>query len=222
MTTTLGSPVATTRRQPVLLCVLVAAIVVVGWVLYRHYAVDDVGRRLLSWGLLADHFWLLTLVLALLLCVPYAVALLLWGRDLPRATAGAVAAVATGVYAWGLDRVFQDHVWSSGGTTQTSLRVYEWSYLLVVSTLVPLAWGLARRSGRRWPLGLVVGPVSAAILRELQLRSSWWQEHVLPFGPRLHWQLQAVVFVAPFVLAALACWAIEAHGRRTPEMGSSA
>ena len=41
-------------------------------------------------------------------------------------------------------------------------------------------------------------------------------------GSDYHWQFEAAVFVAPFVLAALAGWALETRSRRTPEMGSSA
>jgi hypothetical protein len=130
-------------------------------------------------------------------------------------------AVATGVVFWGIDRMFESYVWDSGTTSVSSVRVFTWSELLVPALLVPLAWGLARRSGRGWLLGVLVGPVVAAVLRELQLRVTWWQDRVAGPGPHYHWQLQAVVFVAPFVLAVLACWAIEARGPRTPEMGSS-
>jgi hypothetical protein len=199
------------RRQPVALCLLVGAAVTVGWVLYRHYWTDDVHERIRRWDWFAGRFWAVTLVLALVLCVPYALALLVWGRGLMRGVSGALIALAAGLYVWGQDRVFQDFVWDERSPTQTSLRLYVWTYLLVVAVLVPLAWGVARRSGRGWLLGLLVGPVVAAILRELQLRWSWWHDHVVPTGPGYHWQFEAVAFMAPFVLAALACWALEAR-----------
>jgi hypothetical protein len=222
MTAALGTSRGTAHRQPVALCVLVGAAVAVGWVLYRHYAVDDVSTRILRWGVIGDRLWLVDLVLTLLLCVPYAVVVLLWGRDLGRATAGAVVAVATGVFVWGLDRVFQNYVWDDPGhPSQASLRMYEWGDLLVVAALVPLAWGLARRAGRRWLIGILAGPVVAAVLREMRLRWSWWHDRVSPFGGHVHWQFQAVVFLGPFVLAVLACWALE-RPPTSPDTGPSA
>jgi len=214
MTVTLATPTAATRqRQPVVLCVLVAAAVVVGWVLYRHYAYPHLLERVLRREVVTNRFWLVNLVQAMLLCLPYALALLLWGRGLLRATTGAAVAVATGLFVWGWNQVFANYVWDHRPLSHTSLRVFDWGFLLVVATLVPLAWGLARRRGRSWAGGLVVAPLAAAALRELQLRWAWWEHRVIE-----HWQLQAVVYVAPFVLAALACWAVEQRS----EMQSSA
>jgi hypothetical protein len=197
------------RRQPVALCVVVGTAVTLGWVLYRHYWLNDVVARVLRWSVVPQRYWVYSLILALAMCVPYALALLLWGRGLVRAAAGAGVALVAGLVFWGVDHVFQTYVWDSARPTATSVRVYEWSMLLPMALLVPLAWGVARRSGRTWMLGLVVGPVVSAILRELELRWPWWQARVLWSTPD-HWQRQAAVYVAPFVLGILACWALEA------------
>jgi hypothetical protein len=210
------------RRQPVLLCLAVGAAVAAGWVAYRHYWSQDVDDRILRGSWFFDHFWAVTLVYVLVLCVPYALVLLLWGRGLRGAAAAAGVALATGVLFWAIDRVFQSYVWGSGPASRSSLRAYLWSELLVPALLVPLAWGLARRRGHAWWPGVLVGPVVAAVLRELQLRWSWWQERVTGPGHHYHWQLQAAVFVAPFVLAVLACWALEARSRPSPEIETPA
>ncbi len=211
------------RRQPVAVCVAAGAVVTVGWVLYRHYWAHHVYEHVWRWSWVAERFWALDLVLVLTLAVPYAVVLLVWGRGITRSVAGAACALGAGLFVWGWDRVFQSYVWDGGHTTQTSTRVYVWGSLLGVATLVPLAWGLARRSGKAWPLGIVVGPVVAAILRELELRWSWWSDRVENAGPHHHWQLEALVFVAPFVLAVLACWALEVRDTRpTPDLRTSA
>lgn len=205
------------RRQPVGLCVAVGAVVAVGWVLYRHYWADDVYQRLVRWDWFAGHFWAITLLIGLVLCVPYAAALLVWGRGLTRALTGAAVALGAGVFFWAWDRLFANYVWDSGSASQASTQIYLWGNLLVTATLIPLAWGLARRTGRGWLLGVLVGPAVAAVLREVDLRSSWWHERVTTEGSAYHWQYEAVVYVGPFVLAILACWVIEARSRRTPK-----
>jgi hypothetical protein len=215
MSETLEAAPTTRRARPDLVAVLVAVAVVVGWVLYRHYLYPHLLERALRREVIIDRFWLVNLVQAMLLCLPYALALLLWGRGLGRGAGAAAVAVGTGLFMWGWNQVFSRYVWDSLPPSHTSVRVFTWGYLLVVATLVPLAWGVARRRGRAWVGGLLVAPVVAAALRELGLRWDWWQARV-----DQHWQLQAVVYVAPFVLAALACWALD-HGPIDPETGSS-
>jgi hypothetical protein len=210
------------RRQPLALCVLVGTVVVVGWVLYRHYVYGRLIDRVVRWDAVEARFWLFYLTEAALLSVPFALALLLWGRSRGRGAAGAVVALATGAYVWGLGEVFVNYVWESGAESATSQRIFDWANLLVPAALVPLAWGLARRTGRGWVRWVLVGPVVAVVLRELELHVTWWRDHVTPLGDRYQWELAAAVFVAPFILAVLVCWAIEARERRTPEMGSSA
>jgi hypothetical protein len=210
------------HRQRVAWCVLVGAVVVVGWVLYRHYVVPHALDRIFRWHTLGRSLWVAELVQDLVVCFPYGLVLVLWGRDLARGVGAAAVTAVTALYLATLDWSFERYVFGlhGEGFTRTSLRVFDWLSLLVVALLVPLAWGVARRAGRSWVVGLIVGPVVAAILHELELRSAWWGQHVV-FTIHYHWQTQAVVYVAPFVLAALACWAIEAaSARRTPEMQS--
>jgi hypothetical protein len=208
------------RRQPVALCVLVGAAVVIGWVLYRHYLFGHLVDRVLHWDAVTSRFWLFYLVETALLSVPYALALLAWGRDRDRRVVGAFVALGTGAYVWALGEVFANVVWGAGDGSGTSLRIFDWANLLVPAALVPLAWGLARRPGRGWVRWIVVGPVVAAILRELELHVTWWRDRASPLGHHHHWQLAAAVFVTPYVAAVLACWWLDSPGRRTPEMGS--
>jgi hypothetical protein len=185
--------------------------VTVGWVCYRHWGLQHVAGWAVRPDFVAERWWLVNLVTALLLVLPYALVLLFWGRGLGPALAGAGVALLTGLALWGIDRVFDNYVWHSGAPSRDQLRVYLWCELLVPALLVPLAWGLARRRGSAWWPGVVVGPLVAAVLRELQLRSHWWRAHVAPSARGYRWELQAVVYVTPFVLAVLACWALDAR-----------
>ena len=53
----------------------------------------------------------------------------------------------------------------------------------------------------------------AAVLREMQLRWAWWDANVAGLQHSWSWVLLAVQYVAPFVLAALACWALDRRPR---------
>lgn len=215
MSTTLGATpeATTTRRQPVALCVLVGAVVTVGWVLYRHYAFQHVTNRVFAWHMLGRWLSLALLVEYVLLLLPFGLALLLWGRDLTRSLRGGAAVLVLTVCIAILEYVFQRYVFGlhGEGFSATSARVFEWTDLLLVALLVPLAWGLARRSGRAWLPGILVGPLVASAVRELQEHWTWWEYHVMFPAYSWAWTLQAVAYVAPFVLAVLACWAIEAR-----------
>jgi len=223
MTTALGATARTRERPlPVAGSALAAVVVVVGWVAYRHWAFPHLVAQVVGWAFVADRGWLVNLVEAMLLCVPYAIALLVTARSPGRGSAAALLALATGTYLWGLYQLFSTYVWDDGRAGPTSIRVYTWAELLVVAVLVPLAWGVARRRGRAWVAGLVVAPVVAAVLRELQLHWVWWREHVALDLHSYHWTVVAMLYVAPFVLGALACWLVEVATRRTPEIESSA
>ncbi len=221
MTTRLGAPPAVDRRPTTTTCVVVGAVVVVGWVLYRHYVFQHASDRVFGWHTLGRWLSVAELVQSLLLTAPFALALLLWGRDLARSLGGAALALLAGVYFAGLRYVFERFVFGlrGDGFSATSLRVFDWLDLLVVAVLVPLAWGVARRSGRAWVAGLVVGPVVAGLLHELQQHWRWWEDNVAFSQHDWSWILQAVAFVAPFVLAVLACWAIEQRSPATPRRG---
>jgi hypothetical protein len=209
--------VPSARRQPVALCVLVAVTVVVGWVSYRHWLMSRLESRILRWDVIIERWWLVNLVTALLLCVPYALVLLVWGRTSGRRAAGALVAVGAGVYLWVVYEVFSHYVWNDGPAGQASSEAYARVTLLGVAVLVPLAWGVARRHGRAWLAGLLVSPAVAAGLYQLQLDSPWWRRHVTRDAHSYHWTIQALVYVGPFVLGALACWWVEAvTSRRTP------
>ncbi|MGC4109715.1 MAG: hypothetical protein QM747_04680 [Nocardioides sp.] len=217
---TLSSPTRD-RRQPLALCALVAVGAVVGWLAYFRWGLPHLETRVYRWELVADHFGLLNLATALLLFAPYAAFLLVWGLTAVRRVGAALVALAAAGYMWGLYEVFDSVVWNSptGGSNRSGV-VYVWLNILVLPTLVALAWGVARRHGRVWPAGLVLAPMGAAVIRELGLHSTWWHTHVHFQGEWYSWLLAELEIVGPGVLAAVVCWLLDRpQWGRPPEVG---
>jgi len=220
VSTTLG----TRRDQPLLTCALVALAVVVGLMVFDHWyvfhALPRIGEH---WGYPA---WPVRLVLQLVPFALYAAVLAVWGRSPAARVAGACCALATGVLMWALAEGFQRFVVDRGHLGQHSLEVYSWTVTLLQPTLLAACWGLARRRGRVWPLGLPIAPAAAAVLHELDLHVGWWQRHVYP-GTH-PWVAGQLVVLTPVVLAAIACWLVEErlapppYAGPGPEMQSSA
>ena len=213
-------PTTDPPRQPLGVCVAVAVAVVVGWLAYDHWILLRLDAHLTSLGFVVERLWLVNLSFVLLGYLPFVVALALWGRTPARRGAGALIALVTAGYVWGLYEVFLTYVWGEPASA-ASVRLYTWAGLLVAPTLCALAWGVARRWGRRWVLGLVVAPLVAVLLRELSLRWDWWRTHLLV--PREdHWLANELVTVLPIIAAALVCWWIDAAElRRAPTAAPS-
>ncbi len=201
-------PTTGPARQPLGLCAVVAVAVVVGWLAYDHWIFPRLDQHLLGWNVILERWWLVNLSFVVLGYLPYVLVLLLWGRTRARGVAGALIALATAVYIWGLYQVFSNYIWGDNPGT-TSTRVYTWAGLLVAPVLAALAWGVARRWGRwLWMLGLLVAPLVAATFHELALRSTWWRTHLI--APREdHWLMNELVVVVPVVAAAMACWWVD-------------
>jgi hypothetical protein len=173
-------------------------------------------------GISLDAYVFLALVTPYVL---FALVLALWGIDARHRVAGATCAVVAGLVEWGLQEVLQHYVFEHDHMTQRILQTYDWTVTLVVPTLVALAWGLARRRGRIWALGIVVAPLLAAVHHQLLFHASWWQSWEFRHGT---WWVLRLEFLAPIVIACVACWLLESATRRTTpsemrsEMGSSA
>ena len=219
MTMTLGESTPASvrpRRQPLVLCAAVATIVAVGLVLIDHWwTVRGIQHVWGAW--LTGHISLFVLVWVMGGYVAYAAVLALWGRTWRGRIAGAGCALASGMYIWALVKAFDQWVWGEGNASTKSYHAYQWAFFLVTPTLAALAWGLARREGRRWVLGLVAAPLLAGGNYALILHSGWWRANVYP-ADHTSWVVERIVFVVPIIAACLTCWALE----RPSEMRTSA
>jgi hypothetical protein len=215
--------------ETTLISAAVAIGVIAGWLAYDHWVYPRVIRRLINAESIHTMTWfyLYSLVDAVVRYFgPYALVLLLWGRTGHRGVGAAVCALATGMYMWGLWVVFDKWIWGDNATA-AQVNLYEWANLLVVSTGIALAWGIARRWGRIWMIGLLTAPILAGLTHELAIHSSWWRNHLLFDDNGSHDFTRQLVFIAPAVIAAVICWLIEVlTTRRTverlPEPGSGA
>jgi len=219
MATTLGTPTTPTRnRQPLALSVVVAVVLVVAYVAYDRLVVQHLVPRLVG-------HWpesLIGLLRFLVQAGPYlllALVLIGWGIDAGRRLLGALAAVATGVVAWGVPYAYQKLVYEQGNSSVRLIELYFWLMVLLLPTGLALAWGLARRTGRLWAAGVLVAPALSAVHYELQHHNpdflSWEFHHQT-------WWFNDAEFLTPVVLACLLCWALEHLERNPPEIGSSA
>lgn len=92
-----------------------------------------------------------------------------------------------------------------------------YAVLMAASVLAALAWGLSRRHGRTWPLGLVVAAAGAAL-------TLWtdWTRRFTSFGPfeadliRRAELVHSVAVMLPIVAACVVCWLLDLAERRRP------
>jgi hypothetical protein len=219
MTMTLGASAPTRRRQPLLLVPLVPLLLIAGYLVWiRVVLYHLVPRYLQHWP--SNLLGLLRFLLETSPYVLLALVLLAWGRSARQRLAGAACAVVAGLVDWGLNEGYSRLFVHQGHITANQIRAFDWSLTLVIPTLVTLAWGLARRSGYAWLLGVLVASALAWGHRMLQLHNpnfvSWEFHHG-------QWWVSRLEFLAPMVLACLVCWLIEwMREPEDPEIGSSA
>ncbi|HET7071682.1 MAG TPA: hypothetical protein VFI40_12710 [Nocardioides sp.] len=214
--TTLETRTPRRRDQPLVMCALVAAVVVAGYLAYFQLMTHTVPHLYGHWP--TGFIGLLQFLVEVSPYALFAVVLLAWGRSLRRRLAGAVCALVAGVADWGIQYAFDKLIYERGHFTQTNARVFDWTMTLLIPTLVALAWGLARRSGRAWPVGVLVAPALAWARHMLQFHNSDFQSWEFHHG---QWWVVRLEFIAPMVAACLVCWLIEV-ATGTSEMRSSA
>lgn len=198
---------------------MVAAVVVAGYLAYFRLMSRAVPHLYGHWP--NDLLGLLRFLVEVSPFVLFAAVLLVWGRSARQRVAGAGCALLAGGADWGIQEAFQKLVFERNHLTQTNLRIFDWTLTLVVPTLVALSWGLARRSGRAWLVGVLVAPGLAWAHHLLQLHNPHVQSWEFHHG---QWWVTRLEFVAPMVVACLVCWLIELNRPPTsaPEMRSSA
>ena len=211
------APVRPTRASDVVVALLlIATELVLGWFTYdlataisRHLE----ATRPVQWFFLMLPF------------LPLAAVVALHALTLRRAVAAALVALGAGAvmisYVELVDWLFTDPPVQPSGRLVETLW---YAVPMAVAVLASLAWGISRRHGRRWPLGLVVAAAGAAL-------TVWtrWPEHVawghstFTMGegdndPIRHFYLVSTVArMLPVVAACVVCWLVDrAELRRTP------
>jgi hypothetical protein len=140
--------------------------------------------------------------------VLYASLLAVWGIDAHHRMAGALGALVAGLTVWGLQEAYRWHIIKDSLWTGMTVHAFNAAVILVPVTLLALAWGLARRRGRIWLLGVAVAPVLAGIDHERMLR--WWGSLYFQAGD---WAVPSAGFLGPVVAACLVCWLLEVSTR---------
>jgi hypothetical protein len=197
--------------EPVLVSALVAAAVVTVFLIFDHWwSLHGIPTVLRWWGSAPfdAYIFIVSMVPAALL----AVVLAIWGIDGRHRLAGALGALAAGLVDWGLQEVFQHYVLDQGHTSGSALVAYDWVVTLLIPTMATVVWGLGRRRGYAWLLGVPVAPLLAGLHRQAQLH---WSPFQTWQGRHDAWWVHGLEFLAPIVVACVVCWLIERAVTRT-------
>jgi hypothetical protein len=214
------APVRPTRSSDVLVALLlIAAEVVLGW--YRY----DLARAFSHHVSGSDPVQWFFLVLPYL---PLAAVVTLHALTRGRALAAGLVALSAGGVMIAYSELLEwlgSH--PSVDPNYHQLQAIGYAVLMTVAVLAALAWGLSRRHGRWWPIGLLVAAAGAAL-------TIWtsWPEHVAwghssftsiegDDNPiRRYYLVHTVAQLIPVVAACVTCWLIErAELRRPPPPG---
>jgi hypothetical protein len=211
MTTVSDSPAATTKVRPtrpsdvIVPLFLIVAELILGWfsVDIGRAFVEHLGTaRSVQWLYLALPSLLLALVVALHALRP---------RRAPAAALVALgAAAATIAEVEAIRWIFTHHPDTNHHVYQTIGYVGS----MTVATLAALAWGVSRRHGKAWLVGVLVAPAGAA----LTLWTNWpahvgWSRFASPtdtIGIRRADLVHYVALVLPVLAACAVCWLIDA------------
>jgi len=212
-----SAPAPRTRPTDVLVAaLLVAAELVLGWFSYdlaRAWSHHVSSLRPVQWFFLMLPF------------LPLAVVVSVRALSRRRGVAAGLVALGAGAVLIAYDE-FLRWLGTHGSVSLSFHQVQALGYAVVitVATLASLAWGLSRRHGRWWPIGLLVAAGGAAL-------TSWtnWTEHVAWGHPtfalvegddnpiRRFYLLHDVAQMLPVIAACVVCWLIDrAELRRTP------
>jgi len=195
---------------------LIVAELVLGWYTYdlarsltRH--VDAI--RLVQWFFVMLPFLPLAVVVALHAIRP--------GRALT-ALLGALGAGVVYVMQLELVRwVFTHHP----GLDPHVIEIVGYATALTAATLAALAWGLSRRHGHAWPLGLLAAAGGAwlTLWTDWTTRVGWSRFASLSdsTGIRQAELLHTIAVMIPIVAACLVCWLIDVAELRRSATGSA-
>jgi hypothetical protein len=196
--------------EPLVVSVVVAAGVVVGFLFFDHWwsrhGLETIVR---VWGSASFDAYLF--IIAMVPAVLLAIVLAIWGIDARHRFAGALAALAAGLIDWGLQELLQRYLFGHGHTSQSTLLAYDWLVTLTIPTLATIAWGLGRRRGVAWWLGVPVAPLLAGLHHQAE-------RHWVPFQTwqvrHDQWWVHGLEFLVPIVAACVVCWLIDSAATR--------
>ena len=210
------APVRPTRTSDVLVALLLIAVeLVLGWFVYdiasavsRHLE----ATRPVLWFFLMLPFLPLAIVVAVRALSP------------ARAVAAGLVALGGGAVLIANNEFFR---WlNTHGSVNLSyheLQAMGYAVVMAASVLAALAWGISRRHGRTWAVGLLVAAAGAAltIWTNWTAHTSWGHTEFATLGDdhnpirRLE-VMHTIALMLPIVAACVVCWLIDvAELRRT-------
>lgn len=204
---TLSRPVTTRPATPWAALLLIAAELVLGWFKY------DIGTTL---GDERGHIHLVVWLFLILPYLPLALVAALAARSVTRGLLAGGLGLVAGLAAIGYYEL-TIYLFTHGHQPSfTAFRALGYASVMVLAALAALAWGVSRRRGRLWLVGLAVAPAAAA----LTVWSHWTTRlglgQVSPGDANGLRQLiltDAIATMIPVVLGCVACWLLEVRER---------
>ncbi len=206
------APVRPTRSSDVLVALaLIAAELVLGW--FTYDVAVAVSHHLDSTRPVQWFFLMLPYL-------PLAAVVVVRALSRRRALTSGLAALGAGAvmiaYAELIRWIFAHH----SGVSYHLVETLGHGALMSAAALATLAWGLSRRRGRGWPIGLLVAAAGAW----LTIRTNWpahvgWSQFspLDTTGIRRSELIQTISLMLPVIAACVVCWLIDrAELRRTP------
>jgi hypothetical protein len=213
------APLRPARPSDVIVALLlIAAELVLGWFLF------DIGNAL-EQHLNGPHpvQWFYLMLPSLPLALVVSLHAIRPGRALAAAVAALGAGVATIAQYELVNWIFTHHPAASYADV---VQAIGYVTAMTVATLAALAWGLSRRHGRTWPVGLLVAAAGAALTLWTNWPSHTGWGHTEFVGPdgfenfaRRFELLHTVALMLPIVASCVVCWLVDVTELRRPAPG---
>ena len=154
--------------------------------------------------------------------MPLAVVVSLHAIRPTRAPTALLAALGVGALAIAQSELLRWLITDHPDLNRHVFEIVGYVFAMTVATLASLAWGLSRRHGRTWAIGLLVAAAGTALTlwTNWPVHTSWSHWSPLDSDAIRRWGvLMSVAQMLPIVAACVVCWLIDVAEVPRPAVG---